>query len=120
MAALEFFLQRFSAALENAVGGDAEGIIDFEELTELIEQGQSETGVAAQFDFYAGESGFQSRHQAHQHGHNAGMTGGISSTQARRQQASTMAFENQHGVIHMLVVGAVEKAELLLTMRGIV
>ena len=31
-----------------------------------------------------------------------------------------MAFENQHGVIHVLAVGAIEKAELLLAVRGIV
>jgi hypothetical protein len=95
-------------------------ILDLEELAELVEQGQRETGVAAQLDFCAGEGGFESRHQTHQHGHNAGMTGGVSSTQARRQQASTVAFENQHGVIHVLAVGAVEKAELLLAVRGIV
>ncbi len=31
-----------------------------------------------------------------------------------------MAFKDQHGVIHMLAVGAVEEAELLLAVRGIV
>ena len=31
-----------------------------------------------------------------------------------------MALEDQHGVIHVLAVGAVEKAELLLAVRGIV
>jgi hypothetical protein len=31
-----------------------------------------------------------------------------------------MTLEDEHGVVHMLVVGAVENAELLLAMRGIV
>ena len=31
-----------------------------------------------------------------------------------------MALENQHGVIHVLAVGTVEEAELLLAMSGIV
>ena len=48
------------------------------------------------------------------------MTGGISRPQPRRQQASGVALEDQHGVIHMLAVGAVEEAELLLAVRGIV
>ena len=62
----------------------------------------------------------ESRHQTHQHGHDAGMAGGISSTQACRQQASTVALEDEHGVVHVLVVGAIEKTELLLAVRGIV
>ncbi len=31
-----------------------------------------------------------------------------------------MTLEDQHGVIHMLAVGAIEEAKLLLAMRGIV
>jgi hypothetical protein len=31
-----------------------------------------------------------------------------------------VAFEDQHGVIHVLAVGAVEEAELLLAVGGIV
>ena len=48
------------------------------------------------------------------------MTGGISRAQARRQQASAVALEDQHGVIHVLAVSAVEEAELLLAMSRIV
>ena len=106
--------------LEDAIGGDAEGVLDLEELAELVEQGQGETGVAAQLDLHAGKCGLQSRHQTHQHGHDAGMAGGISRTQACRQQASGVALEDEHGVVHVLVVGAIEKAELLLAVRGIV
>jgi len=106
--------------MDDQNGGDAEGILDVEELAELIQQGQSETSIAAQFDFYAREGGFESRQQTHQHGHDAGMARGVSSTQARRQQASTVAFEDQHGVIHVLAVGAVEKTELLLAVGGVV
>ena len=105
---------------ENAVGRDAKGVLDVKELAELVQQGQGETSVATQFDFYAGEGGLESRHQTHQHGHDAGMTGGVSRAQARRQQAAAVALEDEHGVIHMLVVGAVEEAELLLAVGGIV
>ncbi len=96
------------------------GVLDAEELAELIEQRQSETGIAAQLDLHAGKSGLQSRHQAQQHGHDASMTGGVSRSQSRRQQASGVALEDQHRMIHVLVVGAVEEAELLLAMGGIV
>ena len=85
-----------------------------------IEQRQSETGIAAQLDRHAGKSGLQSRHQPQQHRNNAGMTGGIARSQPRGQQASGVTLEDEHGVVHMLAVGAVEDAELLLAMRGIV
>ena len=48
------------------------------------------------------------------------MTGGVSRPQARGQQATGMALEDQHGMIHVLAVGAVEEAELLLAVGGIV
>ena len=69
---------------------------------------------------HVGKSGLQTRHQAQQHGHDAGMTGSITRSQTRRQQTSGVALEDQHGVIHVLVVGTVEEAKLLLAMRGIV
>lgn len=48
------------------------------------------------------------------------MTGNRSRAQSCRQQASGVALEDQHGVIHVLAVGSVEKAELLLAMSRIV
>src|ERR1017187_7140430 len=48
------------------------------------------------------------------------MTGGVSRAQPCRQQASGVALEDQHGVIHVLAVSAVEEAELLLAVSGIV
>ena len=106
--------------MEDPVGGDAEGILDVEELAELIEQGQSEAGIAAQLDLHAGKRGLQTRHQAQQHGHDTGMAGGRTRPQARRQQTAGVALEDQHGMIHVLAVGAVEEAELLLAVSGIV
>jgi hypothetical protein len=47
------------------------------------------------------------------------MAGGISRSQARRQQASGVTLEDQHGVIHVLAITAVEEAELLLAMSGL-
>src|SRR5438093_6158859 len=41
-------------------------------------------------------------------------------TQPQRQQASGVTLEDQHGVIHVLAVSAVEEAELLLAVGGIV
>src|ERR1700687_3844258 len=49
-----------------------------------------------------------------------GMAGGVSRAQPRRQQASGMAFEDQHGAIQVLGIAAVEEAELLLAMGRIV
>src|SRR5713101_656395 len=48
------------------------------------------------------------------------MAGGVSRTQACCQQTSGVALEDQHGVIHVLAVSAVEEAELLLAVGGIV
>ncbi len=48
------------------------------------------------------------------------MTGSIARSQPRRQQASGVTLEDEHGVVHVLAVSAIEKAELLLAMRGIV
>ena len=95
-------------------------MFDSEELAELVEPGQSEAGVAAQFDFDARKCGLQSGHQTQQHGHDASVRAGIAGTQAGRQQAAGVALEDQHGVIHVLVVSAVEEAELLVAVGGIV
>ncbi len=116
----ETFLPWCGGALENRVGRYTQCVLDAEKLTELVEQRQSETGIAAQFDRHAGKSGLESRHQSQQHRNNAGMAGGIARSQPRGQQASGVTFEDEHGVVHMLAVGAVEDAELLLAMRGIV
>ena len=113
IAPLQLFLPRFGTLLEDAVRGDAEGVLDAEELAELVQQRQSKTGIAAQLDLHAGEGRLQTRHQAQQQGHDAGMTRDVSRAQPRRQQASGVALEDQQGVIHVLVVGAVEEAELL-------
>jgi hypothetical protein len=48
------------------------------------------------------------------------MTGGVSRAQASRQQASGVALEDQHRMIHVLAVSAVEEAELLLAVGRIV
>ena len=48
------------------------------------------------------------------------MRGGVSGSQPRRQQASGVALEDEQRMIHVLVIGSVEDAELLLAMRGIV
>src|SRR5215470_11379018 len=48
------------------------------------------------------------------------MTGSISRTQARRQQATGVLLEDQHRMVPVLPVGAVEETELLLPVGGII
>jgi hypothetical protein len=48
------------------------------------------------------------------------MAGSLSRTEARGQQASGVALEDKHGVIHVLSVSTIEEAELLLTVGGII
>ena len=120
IAALQLLLPRLGTMFKDTVGGDAESILDGKELAELIEHGQGKTGIAAQSDLHAGKGGLQSRHQAQQHGHDTGMTGCVSRTQPCCQQTSAVALEDEHGVIHVLAVGSVEEAELLLAVRGII
>jgi len=59
--------------------------LDSEELAELIEQRQSETGVATQLDGHAGKSGLQARHQAQQQGYDTSVTGSIARSQTRAE-----------------------------------
>jgi hypothetical protein len=98
------------------MSGNAQCVLDSEELAELIEQRQSEACVAAQLDGYARKGALQTWHDPPQHGQDAGVTGSIARSQT---QAPGVTLENQHGMVHVLVVGAVEETELLLTVCGI-
>ena len=46
--------------------------------------------------------------------------GSDASAQSRSQQTAGVALKSQQGMIHVLIVGTVEEAELLMTMGGIV
>src|ERR1700750_3348906 len=48
------------------------------------------------------------------------MTGSSAPTQTGGQQTTGMPLEDQQRVIHVLVVGAIEEAQLLLSVSGIV
>ena len=48
------------------------------------------------------------------------MTGSSATTQTGSQQTAGMPLEDQQRVIHVLVVGAIEEAQLLLSVGGIV
>src|SRR5205807_9750743 len=50
----------------------------------------------------------------------SGVTGSIARSQTHAQQASGVTLENQHGMVHVLGVGAVEETVLLLAVRRIV
>ncbi|MHB8412527.1 MAG: hypothetical protein ACYDDI_11365 [Candidatus Acidiferrales bacterium] len=91
IAPLQLSLPRFSVTLKHAVGGDAEGLLEAKELAELIEQRQSETGVAAQLDLHARKSGLQ---------------------------ASGVALKDQQGVIDVLAVAAMEEVVYELSLSG--
>ena len=120
IATFQFLLKWFGTALEHDTRGNANHILNAKELAELIEQRQSETSIAAQLDRHTGKSSFQTRHHAQQHGHDAGVTGSIARSQTRREQAAGVALEDEHGVIHVLVVGTIKETELLLTVCRIV
>src|SRR5581483_9963800 len=120
IAPLQRLLQGLGMALKNRIGRDAESVLNAEELAELVQQRQSKPGIAAQFDRYSGKRGLQARNQAGQHGYDAGVTGGVPRPQPCRQQTTGVALEDQHGVIHVLTIGAVEETELLLAVSGIV
>jgi len=92
IAPLQLLLPRFGAVLKDAVGGDAEGVLNAEELAELVEERQSKSGVAAQLDLHPGEGGLQTRQDSQQHGHDTGVAGGISRSQPRCQQTSGVAL----------------------------
>jgi hypothetical protein len=48
------------------------------------------------------------------------MTGGVSWTQAGRQQTTGVTLEDQPRMVHVLSVGTVEETELLLPVSGII
>jgi hypothetical protein len=52
--------------------------------------------------------------------YSARMAAGIAWSQPRGQQTSGVTLEDQRGVVHMLMVARIEKAELLLAMSRIV
>ena len=62
----------------------------------------------------------ESRGDAQQQGDDAGMTRGRASTQSGGQQTTGVTLKDQQGVIHVLVITAVEEAQLLLSMSWIV
>src|SRR5215469_7705871 len=67
-----------------------------------------------------GKLALESRNETQQQGDDAGMTRGCAPTQSSSQQTTRVALEDQQGVIHVLVVAAVEEAQLLLAVGRIV
>src|SRR5437899_11337100 len=113
IAASEPALETSGAALEDRVGGEADDVLEAEELAEFIEQRQREAGIGTQQDADSRKLLLQTQHQAQQQGHEAGRTGRRASPQPSGQQAAGVALEDQQRMVHVLVVGPVEEAQLL-------
>ena len=62
----------------------------------------------------------KSWNDAQQQGDDAGVTNDPAWPQSGSQQTAGVTLKDQQGVIHVLVITTIEKAELLLPVRGIV
>ena len=107
-------------ALEDTVGGNAEGILDVEELAERIKQGQSEAASPRSLICTLGKADCN---RGTRRSNMGTMRAWLEAFPGRKRAASRhpgVALENQHGMIHVLAVSAVEEAELLLSVSRIV
>src|SRR5579864_7774706 len=120
IAASQATLQSGSTPTKHDIGGNADGVVNAEELAELIKQRQGETGIGTQPDGDSGKLAQQTTQDAEKQRHDASMTGGRATAQTGGQQTTGMPLEDQERVIHVLVVGAIEEAQLLLSVGGIV
>ena len=67
-----------------------------------------------------GKRSQQTTQDAQKQRHDASVTGGSATTQTGCQQTAGMPLEDQQRVVHVLVVGSIEEAQLLLSVGGIV
>ena len=81
---------------------------------------QSETCIGTQPDGHSGKLTQQTTQDAQEQRHDASVTGSSATTQTGCQQTTGMPLEDQERVIHVLVVGSIEEAQLLLAVGGIV
>src|SRR5271157_324359 len=120
IAASKLALKTSGSALEDRVGRHANGVLNAEEFAELIEQRQGKTSIRAQLDPNSRKFLLQARHQTQQQRHDPSVAGSGPSAQSGRQQAAGVALEDQQWMIHVLIVGTVEEAQLLMTIGGVV
>jgi hypothetical protein len=113
-------LEALRFPFQSRVGGDADHVGNAEKLAKFIEQGQSETSIGAQLNSGLRKFSLQSRDQTQQQGDDAGVTSRGAATQASRQQTARVPLEDQQGVIHVLAIAGVEKAQLLLSVSRII
>src|SRR5215470_18578495 len=73
-----------------------------------------------QSDGDSGKLTQQTTQDAQKQRHDASITGGRASAQTGGQQTTGMSLEDQERVIHVLVVGTIEEAQLLLSVGGII
>jgi hypothetical protein len=120
IAASQATLQSGGTTTKHDIGGNADGVVNAEELAELIKKRQGETGIGTQPDRDSGKLTQQTTQDAQEQRHDASMTRGRATAQTGCQQTAGMPLEDQERVIHVLVVGSIEEAQLLLSVGGIV
>src|SRR5690349_10866030 len=120
IAASQATLQSGSTTTKHDIGGNADGVVNAEELAELIKKRQGETSIGTQPDRDSGKLTQETTQDAQKQRHDASVTGSSATTQTGSQQTAGMPLEDQQRVIHVLVVGAIEEAQLLLSVGGIV
>jgi hypothetical protein len=120
IAASQATLQSGSTTTKHDIGGNADGVVNAEELAELIKKRQGETSIGTQPDRDSGKLTQETTQDAQKQRHDASVTGSSATAQTGGQQTTGMPLEDQQRVIHVLVVGSIEEAQLLLSVGGIV
>src|SRR6201987_91591 len=120
IAASQAALQSSGTTTKHDIGGNADGVVNAEELAELIKKREGKTSIGPQPDGNSGKLPQQTPQDAQEQRHAASMTGGRATTQTGCQQTTGMPLEDQERVIHLLVVSSIEEAQLLLSVGGIV
>src|SRR6201987_1363118 len=110
--------QKRSKKTKHDIGGNADGVVNAEELAELIKKRQGETSIGPQPDGNSGKLPQQTPQDAQEQRHDASMTGGRATTQTGCQHTTGMPLEDQERGIHVLVVSSIEEAQLLLSVVG--
>ena len=80
------------------IGGNADGVVNAEELAELIKNREGETCIGTQSDGHSGKLTQQTTQDAQEQRHDASMTGGGATAQTGCQQTAGMPLEDQQRV----------------------
>src|SRR6201981_2865758 len=103
IAASQATLQSSGTTTKHDIGGNADGVVNAEELAELIKNREGKTRIGTQSDRQPGKLTQQTTQDAQEQRHDASMTGGGATAQTGCQQTAGMPLEDQQRVIHVLV-----------------